>query len=119
MTLDGVAFDVGGLSGQPIDNYLSASWLDQLTNRPSAFHFAGMKTGRTAARFDWKKRREWMSEDAAWPAPGASLTLEFDGPGDLSAVRVEVHYEIYDGLHVDGQMVCPAQRLVTSGITYR
>src|SRR5580692_9471957 len=48
--LDGKRFDVGGLAGQPIDNYLSPSWLDQLTAEPSAFHFTGMKTGRTEAR---------------------------------------------------------------------
>jgi hypothetical protein len=96
--LDGAEFEVGGLAGQPIGNYLSAAWLDQLTNRPSAFHYAGMKTGRTEARFPWQKRREWLSEDPPWPPPGASLTLEFVGPTNLGAVRVEVHYEIYDGL---------------------
>jgi hypothetical protein len=96
--LDGTNFEIGGLAGQPIHNYLSASWLDSLTANPSAFHFAGMKTGRTEARFPWRKRREWLAEDPPWPPPGASLTLEFAAPPNLGAIKVEVHYEIYDGL---------------------
>jgi hypothetical protein len=96
--LDGKKFDVGGLAGQPIGNYLSASWLDHLTAEPSAFHFAGMKTGRTEARFEWRKRREWLTEDPPWSPPGLSLTLEFVAPASLGMITVEVHYEIYDGL---------------------
>jgi hypothetical protein len=96
--LDGKKFGVGGLAGQPIHNYLSAAWLDHLTAEPSAFHFVGMKTGRTEARFEWRKRREWLTEDPPWPPPGKSLTLEFAAPANLGAVAVEVHYEIYDGL---------------------
>jgi hypothetical protein len=96
--LDGVAFEVGGLAGQPVDNYLSPSWLDKLTSRPGAFHYAGMQTGRTAARFPWKKRREWLTEDPAWAPPGVSLTLNFAAPGNLGPLTVEAHYELYDGL---------------------
>ena len=98
LTLDGTNFDVGGLMGQPIHNYLSDSWLNNLTNNPSAFHFVGLRIGRTEARFSWLKRREWLTDDPPWPPPGASLTLEFDAPTNLGAIKAEVHYEIYDGL---------------------
>ena len=96
--LDGKKYDVGGLAGQPIQNYLSPAWVDGLTAEPSAFHYAGMKIGRTEPRFEWKKRREWLTADPSWPPPGASLTLEFDAPASVGTVTVEVHYEIYDGL---------------------
>lgn len=96
--LNGTPFDVGGLAGQPIHNYLSPAWIDQLTPEPAAFHFVGMRTGRTEARFPWQKRRGWLSQDAPWPPPGVSLTLEFRSPTNLGAVTVEVHYEIYDRL---------------------
>jgi hypothetical protein len=96
--LDGRKFDVGGLVGQPIHNYLSASWIDNLTAEPSAFHFVGMKTGRTEARFKWHKRHEWLTEDPPWPPPGVAVTLEFNAPTNIGAISVEVHYEIYDGL---------------------
>jgi len=98
LELDGANFDVGGLMGQPIHNYLSTAWVNTLKARPSAFHFAGMKIGRTEERFAWRRRSEWLSQDLPWPPPGASLTLNFDAPSALGAITVEVHYEIYDSL---------------------
>jgi hypothetical protein len=81
--LDGVAYAVGGLTGQPIHNYLDAAWVDQLKAEPGAFRFTGFKTGKTEERFPWKKRTEWMPQDTPWPPPGVSLTLEFAAPADF------------------------------------
>ena len=100
--LDGVRYDVGGLVGQPIHNYLDPAWLDQLRAEPGAFRFVGFKTGQTEVRFPWKKRLEWMPQDVPWPPPGVALTLEFQGPEGAGQsgrqLRLEVHYELYDGL---------------------
>ena len=60
--LDGENFDVGGLVGQPVHNYLDPAWLSQMKANPAAFHFAGLKTGRTEPRFAWRKRSEWLSQ---------------------------------------------------------
>ncbi len=98
--LDGKKFDVGGLVGQPVHNYLNPAWLAQMRANPKAFHFAGLKTGRTEARFAWLKRSEWLSRNAPWPPPGVAATLMFDAPTNSSMVKVEVHYELYDGLPV-------------------
>jgi hypothetical protein len=98
--LDGKKFDVGGLTGQPVHNYLNPAWLAQMPADPAAFHFAGLKTGRTEPRFPWLKRTEWLAQDAPWPPPGVAATLLFDAPTNLGAVMVEVHYELYDGLPV-------------------
>jgi hypothetical protein len=98
--LDGKKFDVGGLTGQPAHNYLNPAWLAQMKADPGAFHFAGLKTGRTEPRFPWRKRNEWLSLEAPWPPPGVASTLKFDAPTNLGAVKVEVHYELYDGLPV-------------------
>jgi hypothetical protein len=89
---------VGGLSGQPIHNYLSPAWLVQLQVNPAAFHFVDVKTGRTEPRFAWQKRRDWLTEDPPWPPPGVSLVLTFEGPRGTPGPSVEVHYELYDGL---------------------
>ena len=78
--LDGTPYNVGGLTGQPVHNYLDAAWLDKLEAEPGAFAFTGFKIGQTEARFPWKKHREWMAQDAPWPPPGVSLTLEFAAP---------------------------------------
>lgn len=98
--LDGNNFDVGGLTGQPVQNYFTPGWLAQMKAEPAAFHFAGLKTGPTEPRFPWKMRTEWLSLPALWPPPGVSLTLTFDAPVNLGAIAVEVHYELYDGLPV-------------------
>jgi hypothetical protein len=102
--LDGVKYDVGGLGGQPIQNYLDAAWVDKLQAEPGAFRYTRFKTGKTEARFPWKKRIEWMPQDMPWPPPGVSLTLEFAAPESAAGlaagkgVTVEVHYELYDGI---------------------
>ena len=96
--LDGKKFDVGGLTGQPVHNYLNPAWLTQMQAAPAAFHFAGLKTGRTEPRFPWLKRSEWLSCEAPWPPPGVAATLIFTAPTNLGAVTIEVHYELYDGL---------------------
>ncbi len=89
---------VGGLVGQPIQNFLSPAWVNQLTNNPEAFRFTGLKTGRTVARFPWKKHKEWLSQDPPWPPPGVSSTLRFDPPPGSVGPTIEIHYELYDGL---------------------
>jgi len=109
LELDGIRHDIGGLRGQPVDNFLKPGWIDRMVSDPEAFQFTGYQTGKTQARFPWKKRSEWMSKDAPWPAPGVSLTLMFEAPakarvasGDepshSGAAKVEVHYELFDGL---------------------
>ncbi len=106
ITLEGVKYDVGGLSGQPVHSYFAADWTAKLQASPRAFRFTGFKTGQTQARFPWKKHPEWMPRDMPWPPPGASLTLEFapptEGPTNASTpskdIVVEVHHELFDGI---------------------
>ena len=98
--LDGTNYAVGGLGGQPVHNYLNPAWLAQMKAEPGAFHFTGLTTGRTVARFPWRKRSEWLPQDAPWPPPGVAVTLTFTGPANLGAITVAVHYELYDGLPV-------------------
>ncbi|MCO5295789.1 MAG: hypothetical protein M9921_02935 [Fimbriimonadaceae bacterium] len=94
--LDGRSFNIGGLDGQPVQNYLDPRWLETMTSNPAAFQYRSHRVGSTVARFPWQKRSKWMARDVPWPPPGKSLVLTFAAPeGD---VTVEVHYEIYDGL---------------------
>ena len=100
--LDGVKYAVGGLEGQGVHNYLDPRWLDRMTANPAAFRFTSFQVGKTAERFPWKKRAAWMPRDLPWPPPGVSLTLSFAPPPTatpaVSRIRVNVHYEMYDGL---------------------
>ena len=38
IVLDGQAFDVGGLEGQPNYAYITREWIEDLTDDPAAFH---------------------------------------------------------------------------------
>ncbi|HEY2783978.1 MAG TPA: hypothetical protein VGJ05_03310 [Fimbriiglobus sp.] len=103
LTINGTAYAVGGLSGQPVKNYLKAEWIEALKDSPDAYHFASWKEGPIEARFPWKKRTEWMSRDLPWPPPGRHVVLTFTPPAKLATMppslpTVEIHYEIYDGL---------------------
>jgi hypothetical protein len=103
LELDGKRCEIGGLSGQPVQNFLKPAWIDRLTANPDAFQFSGYMTGKTEARFAWKKRSEWMPGDLPWPPPGVSVMLEFKAPAKKGSspsggLAVEVHYEMYDGI---------------------
>jgi hypothetical protein len=96
--LDGKRFAMGGLTNQPIHNYLDPEWLDRMGPEPAAFQFAGYQMGQTLPRFGWQKHTGWLSQDLPWPPPGAAVRLLFQPPSNSPPVTVEVHYEIYDGL---------------------
>ena len=77
VVIDGIALNVGGLTGQPIHNYLSETWLENLKADPASFKLVDYKVSENKKRFEWKKRREWMPEDMPWPVPGKELTFEY------------------------------------------
>jgi hypothetical protein len=100
LTIDDKPLDVGGLAGQPVQNYLDPRWLERMKPLPGAMELVGVETGKTQPRFPWKKHREWMPQDLPWPPPGVGLTLRFRTPAGRPAATVNVHYELYDGLPV-------------------
>ncbi len=102
LEFDGVTYPVGGLSGQPVHNYLDPDWLERMESPEGAYHFTGFEVGPTGERFPWRKRLEWMPRDLPWPPPGLRLSLRFAPPADRrgNLPTVQVHYEIYDGIPV-------------------
>jgi hypothetical protein len=102
ITLDGKAYEIGGLLGQPDRAYLITEWIDQLTNSAAAFQFLNFKLGKPVASFTWKRCRH--SANLPWPPPGATIALTFRGPDQATRdVTVTVHHELYDGLPVLGK----------------
>jgi hypothetical protein len=95
LQLDDVTYPVGGLTGQPDGAFLRRAWLDQLQGIAGAFTFTRFERGTPPAPFAWRRARP--APPAAWPAPGAALTLEFAAPpGPHAGVTVSVHHELYD-----------------------
>ncbi len=116
--INGLAIPVGGLTGQPIHNFLLPEWINKMTADPASFQLQDYRIEAIKARFPWKKRAEWMPKDLPWPAPGKELIftyrLEDDAirlilkqqkrsdtslnPESLRGLVVSVHYELYDNM---------------------
>lgn len=98
--INGESISLGGLLGQPAHNFIKPEWLGTLTADPKAWHCVSVTEGKTAARFAWQARREWLSTSPAWPPPGIGLTFAYAAPAGsaLSNLVMRVHYELYDGL---------------------
>lgn len=77
ISIDGIRLQVGGLTGQPIHNYLLPDWLDKMKADPRSFKLADYRLEETKERFPWKKRLEWMPRDMPWPSPGKELIFTY------------------------------------------
>lgn len=102
LTINNKPFRIGGLVGQPVNNFLKKEWITSLKQDSlSPFSFSGYKTSKISARFEWKKRPEWMAHDIPWPPDGKQIDFTYltkEDAGDFSGIKIVVHYEIYDGL---------------------
>ena len=98
VTFDGEECQVGGMTGQPVLNYMLPHWVAGMKPTPGAYEFAGAETGEIEERFAWKPRPEWLSREVAWPPKGKHLVMHYAPPkGAKPLPLVDVHYEIYDG----------------------
>ena len=102
ITINGKPCKLGGLTGQPVNNYLSDEFISRLSpDSSSLFLLKDYQVGETKARFGWKKRTAWMPVDLPWPPPGKKIDFRYlpkeglDGPSGLEVI---VSYEIYDGI---------------------
>ena len=98
--IDGRTYAVGGLTGQPNYAFLDPAWIPNLKNDPGAFQYEGYEIReKLSERMAWKPTRR-HAPDAVWPPKGIELILRFAMPSAANEqrVRVDVHYELYDGL---------------------
>ena len=75
--IDGMKLSIGGLTGQPIHNYLLPEWLAKMEADPASFKLLDYSVGEVKERFPWKKRMEWMPRDLPWPLPGKELIFRY------------------------------------------
>ena len=97
LTLDGREYAIGGLSGQPILNYLTSDWLARMKASASEYEYAGAKIGEIEKRLEWKRRDEWLSRPLDWPPKGRHVAMAYRPREGKALPSVTVHYEIYDG----------------------
>ena len=100
VTINDYELEIGGLEGQPVQNYFLTEWLDGMTANPRAFLFDRLEEGKTVERFPWKRVAKWSTVDLPWPPPGVSLTFHYKaGPQTpIEDMHLSVHYELYDGI---------------------
>jgi hypothetical protein len=95
LSIDGTSYEVGGLEGQKEHGYLKHEWLDHMSSPDNAFEFTKLDILELDPGLYWERRR-WASS-TQWERKGKEAVFHYRHPG-LEGVRVEVHYEIYDGL---------------------
>jgi hypothetical protein len=83
VVINGNEYEVGGLEGQPVHNYLKKSWIKEMTVNPGSFKFTGYNITDIQERFPWKKRLEWMPGDMAWPPAGKTLTMYYKADDEM------------------------------------
>lgn len=102
VTINGIRHSIGGLTGQHVNNYLRKEWIAGLkADSLSTFRLKEYTSGEITARFLWKKRREWMTQDMPWPPKGQRVDFTYSLRGNSvnpEDIEVVVHYEIYDGI---------------------
>ncbi|NKB65455.1 MAG: alpha-galactosidase [Candidatus Latescibacteria bacterium] len=98
--LDGVAWEIGGLQGQPNYAFLRPQWIDTLSAAPNAWQFVGFAQGSLQERLSWKRVRH-HAPDIEWPPRGQYLRMDYRPPNDsplAPELALSIHYELYDGL---------------------
>ena len=77
VVIDNMNIPVGGMTGQPIHNYLLHGWLEQMKPDPMAMIFTGYEVKPISKRFDWAPRTEWMAANPEWPPEGIEVVMSF------------------------------------------
>ncbi len=100
LVINGKEYSIGGLSGQPIHNFLTKDMLSGMQLCDSAFILTDYKVSETKERFHWKPNEAWISNKYPWPAPGKRITFTYKAPQKYSdeckGLAVRVIYELYD-----------------------
>lgn len=103
LTLNGVAYPVGGLSGQPNKAFLKTEWLAAMKPLPKAFQYTHFSTGPIRARMEWKRVRH-HAPGAVWPPAGLRLTLHFKATApEISGMEIDIHHDLYQGSPLMGK----------------
>ncbi len=95
LTFNEQEYSIGGLDGQVEYAYLKKEWLDQMWSPASSFQVATFRVEDIKPRIDWKNKR-WALEKKQ-PTKGKELVFVYSHK-DLVGIKVEVHYEIFDGI---------------------
>ena len=101
LVINGKEYPVGGLTGQPVNNFLTEEFINNMQVCDSAFTLVDYQISESKERFPWKPNSQWISNLYPWPAPGKRITFNYQAPAKASQeckdLKVRVIYELYDG----------------------
>ncbi len=120
--IDGIEYEIGGLRGQPVHNYLKKSWIEDMTANPGSFKYMGYSISDIQKRFEWKKRLEWMPKDLPWPPKGKTVTMTYLADDEtIDALLGEMDSDINRELLMEDRFVILSQdwEIVSSGVSDR
>lgn len=75
--INGHEIKVGGLTGQPIGNYLLPEWIPEMKADPYSLQLESYTSTPIKARFEWNRRTAWSSQQLPWPPKGIELTFTY------------------------------------------
>lgn len=98
LTIDGKSYSIGGLQGQKENAYLKKEWIDNLTTNKNDFQYVTYQISEIRPYVNWSPSRASNAVHQLQPA-GMMVTFIFQSEiNDLRGIRVEVHYELYQGI---------------------
>ncbi|MEN9885180.1 MAG: hypothetical protein RLZZ420_2397, partial [Bacteroidota bacterium] len=96
VTINGLQYAVGGLTGQKEKAYLMPSWIDGFKSGETDFQYSGVEVTDLTPFINWK-RRTWAYNTVQ--PKGKLIKFRFNSSlAHLKGVEVEVNYELYNGL---------------------
>ena len=101
LTIDGKDYPLGGLSGVEERGYMLPEWIDGMRPLENSFRVVDWTVTDLKPRMEWNRKRWALVKE--WNPTGKELTINLEGPGDLKGVKVDLHYEIYDGAPIIGK----------------
>ena len=101
VTINGKDYSLGGLDGIEEYAYVKPEWLDNFKEIPNSFKVTGFRTEDLKKRMEWNRKRWALIKD--WDPKGKELIFTLEGPEEVKGVKVELHYEIYDGAPIIGK----------------
>ncbi len=81
--VNGNEINVGGLTGQPIGNYLLPEWIPNMKADPYSLKLISYTSSPIKERFEWNRRTEWSSQQLSWPPKGIELAFTYKADQEI------------------------------------
>ncbi len=93
--INGHEIKAGGLTGQPIGNYLLPKWIPDMKADPLSLKLTSYTTAPIKARFEWNRRTAWSPQQLPWPPKGMEVTFTYQADaGIMSSLASDISRKV-------------------------